>query len=267
MADELGFGETLRLERLEADLFRGHCHAGSPQRAFGGQVAAQALVAAGGTVPDDRFVHSLHGYFIRGGRSDQPIVYSVDRVRDGRSFTTRRVVAVQDGKAIFGLSASFHGEESGPTHQKPMPETVPPEDAEPAPDRWSAYAGSLEIRFNDVSSAADLPRRQIWVRSRHPLGDDHLRNVCALTYTSDIGLAGTAFLGRLNPRNPFQLSSLDHAVWFHRPFSLDDWLLFDTESPNYASTRGLAHGTFYTRSGTLVASVTQEVLIRPLPRD
>ncbi|ROO84476.1 acyl-CoA thioesterase-2 [Actinocorallia herbida] len=263
MSEKMDFLEVLHLERIEDDLFRGRCHQGAPQRAFGGQVAAQALVAAGRTVPADRTVHSLHSYFIRAGRADSPIVYGVDRTRDGASFTTRRVVAIQNGKTIFSLSASFHAPEPGLDHQSATPTAPPPEESAPAPDRWSFFTDAIEIRLATESAEETAPRRQMWVRARDPLGPDPLLNACALTYISDIGLAGTIPLGRHPEGTPLLLTSLDHALWFHRPFTLDTWLLFDTSSPTLTPTRGLAHGTFHTRSGTLVASVTQEALLRP----
>ncbi|MDT7589425.1 MAG: acyl-CoA thioesterase [Pseudonocardiales bacterium] len=258
----------LQLERIEENLFRGWCHQTGWQRAFGGQVAAQALTAAGATVPEERGVHSLHGYFIRGGRTDRPIVFEVERTRDGGSFTTRRVVAIQDGETIFSLSASFQRAEVSSEHQARMPEVTAPEDGdielfEPLPIRQSAiearYIGDPTKGLPDVGRG---PRQQLWVRAKDRLPDEPLAHVCALTYISDIRLAGTAGLPhQAEPGEP-QLASLDHAVWFHRPFRADEWLLFDMESPSYASHRGLAHGEFFTVDGRLVASVTQEVLIR-----
>jgi acyl-CoA thioesterase-2 len=262
-----GFAELLELERIEDNLFRGWCHQARPQRAFGGHVAAHALVAAGATVPEDRGVHSLHGYFIRPGRTDRSIVYRVDRTRDGGSFTTRRVEALQDGEAIFTMSASFQRPEPSAEHQSAMSDAPPPE--ETTEDTFGRTAGGFAAveRRLVTSTPADRgrgPRQQMWVRARQSLGDNQLLNVCALTYTSDIRLAFTATLLYDMDRNRrVGPTSLDHAVWVHRPFSMDDWLLFDMESPNYASARGLVRGEFYTQDGALVASVVQEVLLRP----
>jgi acyl-CoA thioesterase-2 len=256
-----GFAELLEVERIEDNLFRGWCHQGRPQHAFGGHVAAQALVAAGSTVPAERGVHSLHGYFVRPGRTDRSIVYSVDRMRDGRSFTTRRVLALQDGEVIFSLSASFQRPEPSAEHQSAMPRVRPPDQVtEVSLGRWSDTFAAIEMRPVADGGA----RQQMWVRAREPLGDNQLLNVCALTYTSDIRLAGTAVLRhKTDGSRPVRATSLDHAVWFHRPFGMHEWLLFDMESPSYAFTRGLVRGAFYTRDGVLVASVVQEVLIRP----
>jgi acyl-CoA thioesterase-2 len=251
----VGFAKLLELERIEDNLFRGWCHQGRPGHAFGGHVAAQALVAAGSTVPVDRGVHSLHGYFVRPGRVDRSIVYSVGRTRDGRSFTTRRVSALQDGEVIFTLSASFQRPEPSSEHQSVMPMAAPPELAAEVPMRHRF--GAVELR--PVTQDSPAPRQQMWVRARDPVGDSQLFTVCALTYTSDIRLASTATLGQRTVR----ATSLDHAVWVHRPFTMDEWLLFDMASPSYAFARGLVRGEFYTRDGALVASVAQEVLIRP----
>jgi acyl-CoA thioesterase-2 len=263
-----GFAELLELERIEDNLFRGWCHDGRPQHAFGGHVAAQALAAAGLTVPAERGVHSLHGYFVRPGRTDRSIVYSVDRTRDGRSFTTRRVSAVQDGEVIFTLSASFQRPEPGSAHQSVMPAAPPPDQAAEIPfGRWTSGFAAVELRLVTDAPAADPgrgPRQQMWVRAREPLGDNQLLNVCALTYTSDIRLALTATLWQgTDGIRHVRITSLDHAVWVHRPFGMDEWLLFDMESPSSAFARGLVRGEFYTRDGALVASVVQEVLIRP----
>jgi len=253
-----GFTKLLELERIEDNLFRGWCHQGRPGHAFGGHVAAQALVAAGSTVPVDRGVHSLHGYFVRPGRVDRSIVYGVDRTRDGRSFTTRRVSALQDGEVICTLLASFQRPEPSSEHQSVMPTAPPPELADEVPMRHRF--GAVELRpVTQDATAARGPRQQIWVRAREPVGDNQLLTVSALTYTSDIPLASTATLGQRTVR----ATSLDHAVWVHRPFTMDEWLLFDMESPSYAFARGLVRGEFYTRDGALVASVAQEVLIRP----
>ncbi|WUD78041.1 acyl-CoA thioesterase II [Streptomyces sp. NBC_00510] len=271
------FTELLTLERLEENLYRGFCHAGMPPRAFGGQVAAQSLIAAGSTLPaPDLLVHSLHGYFIRAGRTDRPIVYEVDRTRDGRSFATRRVVAIQDGEAIFSLSASFHRPEDSDEHQADAPVAPGPEGL---PELWelrrarrgvSVFEAVLESRCvgdpdKGLPSIGQGPRQQLWVRTRDALSGGPLLHACALTYFSDIRLLATAGLPYADHPGVRQAASLDHAVWFHRPFRADEWLLFAMESPTYASSRGLARGQFFTRDGRLVASVVQEGLYRRRP--
>lgn len=269
VATSAPFTGLVALERLEENLYRGTCHPGAPLRAFGGHVAAQSLIAAGSTVPEERPVHSLHGYFIRPGRTDRPIVYQVDRTREGGSFTTRRTIAIQDGETIFSLSASFQRPEDGDEHQADMPAAPSPEttadddgDAEP-----SIFNNSLETRLvtapsHDEASTGPVPQQQMWVRMRGRLPDAPLVHSCALTYTSDVRLASTAYLPYATAHDTPRMASLDHAVWFHRPFRADDWLLFTMDSPNLASSRGLTRGQFFTRDGSLVASVVQEVLIR-----
>ncbi len=282
------FADLLELEEIDRDIFRGWSHAGAPMRTFGGQVAAQALVAAGRTA-GERVVHSLHSYFLRPGNPTAPLVYLVDRLRDGGSFTTRRVSAVQYGETIFSLSASFKAHEEGRSHQKPMPIVRPPEEsldlyqaAEDAgddraasvarlvlelrgPDPTSRFAGSS---VPDGSEAAigvlddDIPRRRFWMRAADRLPDDQLLHVCALAYMSDLTLAGTATLRHEIPPHELMLASLDHAMWFHRPFRADEWLLFSVESPSSSDGRGLASGEYFTEDGRLVASVMQEALIR-----
>ncbi|MFJ8861809.1 acyl-CoA thioesterase [Streptomyces sp. NPDC102451] len=269
------FSDLLTLERLEEDLYRGVCHQGAPLHAFGGQVAGQALIAAGSTLSDALRVHSLHGYFIRAGRTDRPIVYQVDRTRDGRSFATRRVVAVQDGKTIFSLSASFQRPEQSPEHQAAMPDAPGPEglpelwETGPRDGGWPIFEAVLESRGvgdphgqGSLPSTGQGPRRHLWVRTRDALPDTPLLHACALTYFSDIRLVETSDLPYMDDTRERMIASLDHAVWFHRPFHADEWLLFAMESPNFASSRGLARGQFFTRDGRLVASVVQEGLIR-----
>ena len=255
-------------------------------RSFGGQVAAQALVAAGRTA-GDRVVNSLHSYFLRPGRPSDPLVYLVDRLRDGGSFTTRRVDAVQYGETIFSLSASFKRPEEGDIHQRPMPAVRPPQDSRdllggrPGPDdgRDSPTRMILELRGPDPASAmsgadldvgrggrsvddSEVPQRRSWMRAAERLPDDQLMHVCALAYMSDLTLAGTATLRHDIDPEDLLLASLDHAMWFHRPFRADEWLLFSVESPSSSDGRGLASGEFYTEDGLLVASVMQEALIR-----
>jgi acyl-CoA thioesterase-2 len=281
------FIELLRIEELDENLFRGRCHAGAPMRAFGGQVAAQALTAAGRTIDEGRLVHSLHGYFLRPGDPQRPIVYQVDRVRDGLSYATRRVTAVQRGEVIFTLSASFKRAEESGGRQRTMPPVPGPEDlpdpflawerADPEDYAKSAGFRALDMRFLPADAPGmppeqpGVPQQFVWLRTGTPLPDDDpLLQVCALTYLSDLTLASTAALhlqphrfGRRTP-NRLLLASLDHAMWFHRPFRADEWLLFAQRSPSASDGRGLAHGEFYNREGVLVASAVQETLVREM---
>ncbi len=272
----------LDLEQIEVDIFRGRSPVGERrQRVFGGQVAGQALVAAGRTVPADRPVHSLHAYFIRPGDPAVPLVYLVDRVRDGRSFTTRRVSAVQHGKVIFALSASFHRSEPGVEHARPMPQVPPPEDLPTTAERLERlfgpaareYARDSPIDIRHVGpltfeAAADPARRatqsMVWLRADGELPDDPLLHVCLMTYASDLTLLDSVLLahGLSWADGTTTGASLDHAMWFHRPFRADRWLLYAQESPVAAGARGLARGEVFTREGGLVVSVTQEGLIR-----
>jgi acyl-CoA thioesterase-2 len=270
----------LDLERIEENIFRGVSPAESPVRVFGGQVAGQALVAAGRTVPADRRVHSLHAYFIRPGDPRIPIVYEVDRIRDGRSFTTRRVTAVQRGKAIFALSASFQVDEPGLDHGEPMPMVADP-------DEVPGYAiQDPELRAK-MGRAAQLPRpidiryvtepawisresgpreatNQVWMRADGVLPDDQLLHVCVLTYCSDMTLldAVLARHGVYWGLDDVNGASLDHALWFHRPFRADEWFLYDCVSPTASGARGLATGRFFSRDGAHLATVVQEGLLR-----
>jgi acyl-CoA thioesterase-2 len=269
----------LDLEQLEVNLFRGVSPPQSPTRVFGGQVAGQALVAAGRTVPEDREVHSLHAYFIRPGDPRVPIVYEAERVRDGRSFTTRRVLAIQHGEAIFSLSASFQLPQDGLDHSQPGPVDVP--DPLTLPDlgeRVVAGSGAgwmsqiprpLDIRFVDEpvwsaarTDATEQPVR-VWMRADGRLGDDKLLHVCLLTYASDLHLLGSV-LARHDKRD-VQMASLDHAMWFHRPFRADEWVLYTCFSPTASGSRGLATGRFTTADGTHIATTVQEGLVR-VPR-
>lgn len=269
----------LDLERIEENIFRGVSPAESPVRVFGGQVAGQALVAAGRTVPPERRVHSLHSYFIRGGDPTVPIVYEVDRIRDGRSFTTRRVVAVQHGKAIFALSASFQLDEDGMDHFEPMPSV-------PSPDTLPTYAesaaGYLEKvgmarlpRPIDIRYVTEPPwraredgpgeaRSQVWMRADGKLPDDDMLHVCVLAYASDMTLLDSVLVrhGVYWGTDKLLGASLDHAMWFHRRFRADEWFLYDCESPSASGARGLATGRFYAQDGRLVATVVQEGLLR-----
>ncbi|GAA4618895.1 acyl-CoA thioesterase II [Saccharopolyspora hordei] len=268
----------LDLERIEENIFRGVSPATSPVRVFGGQVAGQALVAAGRTVPPERRVHSLHAYFIRPGDPSIPIVYEVDRTRDGRSFTTRRVVAVQRGKAIFSLSASFQVDEEGIDHAEPMPEVPDPETL----PTFGEQVGSLidvlgrgQPRPIDVRYVTEPPwvsrehgpreaRSQVWMRADGVLPDDDLLHVCIAAFASDMTLldAVLARHGVYWGLDEVNGASLDHAMWFHRRFRADEWLLYDCASPSASGARGLATGRFFSRDGQLVATVVQEGLLR-----
>jgi acyl-CoA thioesterase-2 len=279
---------VLDLERLDDRHFRGHSDPISPTRVFGGQVAAQSLVAAGRSLPEARPVHSLHAYFLRPGDPRVPISYEVDPIRDGRSFSTRRVVATQGGEAVFHLSASFHEPEEGLVHQVPMTsvtaaEALPPADetmaaADEATRAWWSVVREifpLELRFVDEPVRARVlrgerppPRQRIYLRSSQPLGDDPLVHVCALTYASDVFLLSTALpphgLVMGGPTN-VQGASLDHAMWFHAPFRADEWLLYEMESTWAGDGRALCRGHLFDQAGRLVATVMQEGLLRRPP--
>ncbi len=277
--------DLLDLEQIELDIFRGRSPEERIQRVFGGQVAAQALVAAGRTVPDDRLVHSLHAYFIRPGDPSIPIVYNVERQRDGRSFSTRRIVAVQHGKAIFTMSASFHIAEPGVHHQAatmpvvPAPETLPPSQERMAalfaddPDWHDMIAKPRPVDTRYVTPLTWEAQRdptlissetQVWFRVDADLPDDPLLHVVLAAYASDYTLVDTVLLahGMAWGASNVMGASLDHAMWFHRPFRADEWLLYAQESPWSGSARGLARGQMFTASGDLVVSVVQECMIR-----
>jgi acyl-CoA thioesterase-2 len=273
--------DLLDLEQIEMNIFRGRSPAERQQRVFGGQVAGQALVAAGRTVPEDRHVHSLHAYFIRPGDPSVPLVYTVDRVRDGRSFTTRRVSAVQHGKVIFTLSASFQILEDGPSHQAPMPDVPGPETLPTFRERLEKVFGPMAEEFHrrrpvDLrhitpltweaarDSSLTAPESKVWLRVDGELPDDPLLHVCLMTYASDMTLLDTVLLnhGLAWGDKKTMGASLDHAMWFHRPFRADEWLLYAQDTPNASGARGLARGEVFTRDGELVVSVVQEGLIR-----
>ena len=272
-----GLVSLLDLEQLELNLFRGVSPPLSPTRVFGGQVAGQALVAAGRTVPADREVHSLHAYFIRPGDPRAPIVYEAERVRDGRSFTTRRVLAIQHGEAIFSLAASFQHRQEGLEHSVPGPVGVPaPESLPTIAERVAAGEDAgwlarmprpIDMRFVEEPSwsthraASDAPVR-VWMRADGTLPDDRLLHVCMLTYASDMTLLGSVIARHEVPAEGMQMASLDHAMWFHRPFRADEWLLYTCFSPTASGSRGLATGTFTAQDGTLVATTVQEGLVR-----
>jgi acyl-CoA thioesterase II len=270
----------LDLEQLEVNLFRGVSPPHSLPRVFGGQVAGQALVAAGRTVPADRQVHSLHAYFIRPGDPRVPIVYESERVRDGHSFTTRRVLAIQHGEPIFSLSASFQLPQAGLEHSVPGPDGVPGPDTLPdigervASGRGAGWLAEIprpiDMRFVEEPAwspdreASDDPVR-VWMKADGSLPDDKLLHVCLLTYASDMTLLGSTIARHDMRSTTVQMASLDHAMWFHRPFRFDDWLLYSCFSPTATGSRGLATGRFTTQDGTLIATIVQEGLVR-LPR-
>ena len=291
----------LDLEQIEKNLFRGHNSSDSRARLFGGQVLAQGLVAALRTVQDGRLAHSLHGYFLRPGDPKIPIVFDIDRIRDGKSFTTRRVVAVQRGEAILNMDVSFQVQEEGFEHQIEMPnlsatdlanaavadaDFVP--EGEPYEDELRRGAGRMgfepppgDLLFDppvEIRTIGGLrmfevtprpPYTRCWVRARGRLPDDPALHQCVLAYASDMTLLSNAVyphpVGATT--RGFQSATIDHAMWFHRPFRADEWLLYVQESPVSARSRGFCRGTFFTRSGVLVASCAQEGLIRYRPPD
>jgi acyl-CoA thioesterase-2 len=272
----------LDLEPLEMNLFRGRSPQIGWQRVYGGQVLGQALVAAVRTVPEERIVHSMHGYFLLPGDPAIPIIYEVERVRDGGSFTTRRVKAIQHGRAMFVMSVSFHKFEAGLDHQSTMPKVPPPEDlpsekelasrlVEQLPENMRAYwerERPIEMRPVDVSRyferGGHTAEQHIWMRANGKLPDAFPLHQCVLAYASDFTLLDTALIphGRLMFDKDMQLASLDHALWFHRPFRADEWLLYVQDSPSASGARGFSRGSVYTRTGAMVASVTQEGLTR-----
>jgi acyl-CoA thioesterase-2 len=282
VAEELSALLTiLDLEQIEVNIFRGVSPDETVQRVFGGQVAGQALVAAGRTVPEERHVHSLHAYFLRPGDPAIPIIYEVDQIRDGRSFTTRRVVAVQHGKAIFNLSASFQVDEPGVDHQAEMPDAPEPETLMtlnqrreaagiPASPRWDRPR-PVDVRYVDDPPWWPRPgnpkrsTQQVWFKANGEMPDDPLMHVCAATYASDMSLLDSALLATglvWEENREVMVASLDHAMWFHRPFRADDWLLYDQSSPSASGARGLSIGRVFTRDGRHVVSVVQEGLLR-----
>lgn len=278
--------DLIRLEQLEVNLFRGSSRDIGTERVFGGQVLAQALQAANQTV-EDRLVHSLHAYFLRAGDHEAPIVYNVDRSRDGRSFTARRVVAIQHGRPIFTLAASFQLEQDGVEHQfemadVPGPEAarespiIPPEQLAAAPQklrRWFTRFGPFEFHpVVDQDPFEPVPRppfKQFWFRLKGELDVDQATHRALLAYASDFHLIGTATLphGMSLMKGNVAMASLDHAMWFHRPVQVDDWLFYDCDSPSASGSRGLARGMIFNREGELVASTAQEGMIRFIDPD
>ncbi len=277
----------LDLERLEQDLYRGNSPQVGWQRVFGGQVIAQALVAAQRTMDEDRHVHSLHGYFMRPGDPEVPIIYEVDRIRDGKSFNTRRVVAIQHGRAIFSLSASFQVDEPGLDHQIDMPDVPMPESLigeadlkerflKNAPENVRRYwerERPIEMRpislEHYISREKLAPVQNIWVRANGAVPDDPRIQAAVLAYLSDMTLLDTSLFahGLSVFSGKIQAASLDHSMWFHRPYAMDDWMLYAQDSPSTSGARGLNRGGLYTRDGMLIASVAQEGLIRQRRKD
>lgn len=277
--------ELLSLERLEDDLFRGQSRDIGTKYVFGGQVLGQALSAAQATLTQPRAAHSLHAYFLRAGDIEAPIVYHVDRTRDGGSFSVRRVTAIQHGKVIFFCAASFQHEEPGVEHQVSMPDVPKPEDLEPAPAippeklallpvlvrRWLDRTGPFEFRQvyprDDLNPPKRPPFQQVWFRLTEKVGDAPELHRALLAYASDFHLLGTAtFPHGISYYQPnVQMASLDHALWFHRSFRADEWLLYAIDSPSAQGARGLARGQIFDRAGRLVASTAQEGMIRVLP--
>ncbi len=277
----------LDLEPLEVNLFRGQSRDLGGKSVFGGQVIGQGLVAASRTV-EGRVPHSLHAYFLRPGDMDAPIVYEVDRVRDGHRFTARRVQAIQAGEVILTMITSFQVPEPGLEHQASMPEVAPPEALRPQSElvqEWLAAVPHVPERIrqaflrrravefrpveprNPLLPISSAPRQAFWVRAQGPLPADPLLHQCVLAYASDFSLLSTALLphGRSWLSNDLVVASIDHALWFHRPLRIDDWLLYAMESPTAQGGRGLSRGQFFDRTGRLVASVAQENLMRTRP--
>jgi len=274
--------ELLDLETIDLNLFRGIQPDTMLQRVFGGQVAAQALVAGARTVEGDRFVHSLHSYFLRPGDTAVPIVYDVERIRDGKSFSTRRIVARQHGRGIYFMTASFQVPEDGFEHQDVMPDVPSPEESVDLGELfgrrsgrdgndWTREWAALDLRYiGDSRPGGSIPgderpsQSRLWIRVNGDLGDEELLHRAAFTYASDMTLLGSTLVphGLMVSDPRMQSASLDHTIWFHRPFRADEWLLYDQASPSASGARGLAFGRLFTQDGVLVASVAQEGLIR-----
>jgi acyl-CoA thioesterase-2 len=277
------FAERLSLQQVDRDIFTGWCHSGSPLRAYGGQIAAQSLMAAGHTVDaPDRRVHSLHGYFLRPGRTKDSITYLVERPRDGRSFSTRIVRAVQNGESIFMMTASFALDDEGPEHQFTKPDLPSPDMVAdfpiPLPSYLEGAAVPRDLDYPDshiiglrivepdrpIELSGGRYERMAWVRIEEELPDDSLVQSCALTYLSDLTMVSTALAPhtRAGQDHGLMLASIDHAMWFHAPTRADRWLLFAQDTPVARGGHGLARGLFFDADGTLVASVVQESLMR-----
>lgn len=277
-ADELL--DVIDLETIDINLFRGQNeYREDGMRLFGGQVLAQAVTAAMRTVPGDHRVHSLHGYFLRPGDANVPVLYSVDRIRDGNSFTTRRVKAIQKGEAIFSMSASFHIDEAGFSHQTDMPDVPHPDDLEDdrfvvariykindLTNNWATRERAFEMRsaYPMDKSRPDETNNPVWIRYRTDLPEDQNLHHSLLAYASDMGFVATAFIPHKvqAKRMQIQMASLDHAIWFHLPVNLNEWILYYKSTPSSSGSRGFNQGTFYTIDGKLIASTMQEGLMR-----
>lgn len=284
--------DILNVERIEENLYRGQNH--ETEHVFGGQVLAQAIAAAHRTVVErsvepsgePRHLHSVHAYFLRAGDWNRPILYEVDRIRDGKSFTTRRVVAVQHGRAIFNLSSSWQKSEAGLAHAQPMPDVPPPESLRGDRETYAEIAKleprmkNFAFRFEAIDSRQveqlfmttkepHPPAKHTWLRTRDRLPDDEVVHLCVLAYMSDLDFMSTSMLPHAGTslRDTIQGASLDHSIWFHQPFRADEWLLFAKESPNASGARGFVRGQFFNRDGALVATAAQECLIRPVSAD
>lgn len=271
--------DLLDLERLDTDLYRGQQPETIRQRVYGGQVAAQALIAASRTVEEGFQVHSLHSYFLLPGDYTIPIIYDVERIRDGRSFTTRRVLARQHGRPIYYQTVNFQRPEEGLEHQDVMPEVKPPEEGldlmqlmteRGSDDGLSKEWAALDVRWIGNSAYGLEPdpmhpsKTQVWIRVDGRLTDDPMEHLATFTYASDVSLLGATLAAHPeNGPDKVQMASLDHTIWFHRPFRADEWWLYDQWSPSASGARGLALGRIFTQDGTLVATVAQEGLIRP----
>ena len=270
--------DLLDVEEIEVNVFRGHNPDEERLRVFGGQVAAQALMSAARTVPEGRRVHSLHSYFLRAGDMKAPILFLVDRIRDGRSFTTRRVVAVQHGEAIFNLQASFQVREDGPVHSMEMPDVPDPETLPTFRERLESFGRRLppqvvepraiDIRWCDPPGwkphKGAEPRTRVWMRADGSVPADPILQTCVLVYASDYTLTETVMRphGVHWSDRGVMTASLDHAMWFHRDLKVDDWWLYVEDTPAAEGARGLARGLIYDRAGHLCCSVTQEILLR-----
>ena len=279
MKDAQTLLEAIELEQIEENIFRGESHSIGSKRVFGGQVLSQALDAAIRTVPEERLAHSMHGYFILPGDVTKPIVFNVDRIRDGGSFTTRRVVAIQNGRAIFNMSASFQLVQPGLDHQIQIPDVTPPEELsndqeileaciDELPEIYQRILGQRPIEFRPVDPMGFLkpsegePFRHVWLKAKGRLPDSGSIHRRILAYASDYNLLTTALGPHPVSMDQMQMASLDHAMWFHRNFRVDEWLLYSLDSPSASNSRGFTRGNLFNRQGVLVASVVQEGLIR-----
>ncbi len=255
----------LDLETIEHNLFRGYHPAGRTRRLFGGQIIAQALVAAIKTVPDDRLPHSLHAYFLRPGDPSVPALFKVERIRDGRSFTTRRIVVVQNGKAIFNMDVSFHVEEEGLFHQLDMARLTPPDESSIVEGlKQRPFLSWREDHKRLLRETPQEPIQHIWTKANGVAPADPRLNLALLAYQSDDALLGTSRLPHRGSfeRENMQVASLDHSIWFHQPVNVGDWLLYSLNSPAAGGARGYTQGTIHSADGNLVASCMQEGLIR-----